>query len=204
MPRRERVAGVVLAAGRSTRMGRPKLALPLAGRPLVRHAVDAALAAGLAEVVVVLGADAAAVGGALAGADERVRVVVNPRPESGQGTSLRCGLAALGAAVDGAAVLLGDQPAVGARLIAAVVAAFRAGSAPIVRPVYGDGTPGHPVVLAREVWPAAAALRGDEGARALLAAHPDWLAAVAIDGPPPADVDTPDDYTRALRGAPAR
>ncbi|MCH8840330.1 MAG: hypothetical protein IH831_06565 [Planctomycetes bacterium] len=90
--------------------------------------------------------------------------------------------------------------------VAMIAAAFDAGDAPITRPVYvganGDVVPGHPVLIARRIWPDVERLEGDEGARALLAAHPDWLQAVRMDGAPAADIDTQADYQRALN-APA-
>jgi molybdenum cofactor cytidylyltransferase len=73
---------------------------------------------------------------------------------------------------------------------------FRAGSAPIARPVYAAGAPGHPVVIARDLWPEVERVRGDEGMRSLLAAHPEWLAAIPVAGAAPADVDTDEDYAR--------
>lgn len=197
------LCGVVLAAGASTRMGRAKQLLPLRGRPLLQHVLDAAAAAGLDEIVLVLGPRAAEIGPALTLPRDRVvRVVDDPLCASGQAASLRAGLQAADPRAAAAVVLLGDQPGVTAALIERVVAAFREGGAPAARPVYaaagGARTPGHPVVLARRLWPALATLHGDEGARALLAAHPEWLFEVEIEGEPPADVDTHDDYRRAL------
>src|SRR6185295_111200 len=96
-----------------------------------------------------------------------------------------------------AAVLLGDQPRLTAQCIDTIAAVFRDGNVPVVRPVYGapDGRqiPGHPVFLARSVWEAVEGLRGDQGARALLAAHPEWLLEVPIEGAPPGDLDTWED-----------
>lgn len=197
------LCGVVLAAGASTRMGHAKQLLPLRGRPLLQHVLDAAAAAGLDEIVLVLGTHAAEIGPALALPHERVvRVVDDPACASGQAASLRAGLRAADPRATAAVVLLGDQPGVTAGLVERVVGAFLAGGAPAARPVYaaasGTRTPGHPVVLARRLWPALATLHADEGARALLAAHPEWLLEVEIDGEPPADVDTRDDYRRAL------
>ncbi len=194
---------ILLAAGASRRMGRPKLLLPVAGRPLLQHAIDAAAASLVAEIVVVLGHEAEAVRRAVA-LPLAARIVVNADYAAGQGTSLACGLAA--AAVDAAVaiVLLGDQPHVTSALVDIVLAAYRAGDAPIVRPVWraGDGSPrpGHPVALGRAVWPEVAALTGDEGARALCARHPAWVHELAMDGEPLPDIDDPDDYRRAVGG----
>lgn len=199
------LSGVVLAAGASTRMGRPKQLLPLHGRPLLQHVLDAAAAARLDEIVLVLGPLAAELRAALElPRGLVVRVVDDPACASGQGASLGAGLRAADPRAVAAVVLLGDQPGVTPALIQRVAAAFLAGDAPAARPVHGatggPRVPGHPVVLARRVWPALATLRGDEGARALLAAHPEWLLEVAVEGEPPADIDTRDDYRRALEG----
>jgi molybdenum cofactor cytidylyltransferase len=196
------LSGVVLAAGTSARMGRPKQLLPLGDRCLLRCVLDAALAADLDEVVVVLGHGAEEISGAIAlPPGGRARAVLNPDYASGQSTSLRCGLRAADARSRAAAVLLGDQPAVGAALIDRVAAAFFASGARGARPVYPEagGTPGHPVFLAREIWPDAEALSGDQGARGLFAARPDWLLAVPVAGDPPRDVNTWEDYERVVR-----
>ncbi|MEX0799972.1 MAG: nucleotidyltransferase family protein [Dehalococcoidia bacterium] len=197
------VAGVILAAGGSARMGEPKQLLPLDGRPILQHVIDAAQSSCLGEIVVVLGAEAEAVGAALR-LPERARTVVNPGFAEGQSTSLRAGLRSLDDEVEAAAVLLGDQPGVSAELIDRVVAAYRAGGRPVARPVYttsGSRTvPGHPVVLSRAVWPEVEKLTGDQGARALLARHDDWLLEAPIEGEPPPDIDTREDYRRAAAG----
>jgi molybdenum cofactor cytidylyltransferase len=83
-----------------------------------------------------------------------------------------------------------------------VAAAFITSGLPVARPVYtsssGKRVPAHPVLLARRVWPEVEKLRGDEGARVLLRAHPEWLFAVQIEGEPPVDIDTGEDYQQAL------
>ena len=197
------LSGIVLAAGAARRMGRPKLLLPLTGRCVLQHVVDAAAQSCLDELVIVLGADADAVRAALAlPADRAVRVTVNTDYAEGQSTSLRAGLAALDTRADAAAILLGDQPGVDRALIDAVAAAFVTGGAAAARPVYetasGERIPGHPVFLHRRLWPALDALRGDAGARTVLAEHPEWVLEVPVAGAPPVDIDTPEDYDRTV------
>ncbi len=206
-PARPSLAGVLLAAGASRRMGRPKQLLPLRGAPLLQHALDRAAELDLDEIVVVLGHHAEEIREALRlPAGPAVRVVVNPEPSRGQSSSLRVALRSLGAGVDAAVVLLGDQPEVGHAVLGRVVAAFTAGDRPMARPSYldreGRRVPGHPVILARDIWPQVEALHGDRGARALIAEHPGWVLEVPIDEPPPADVDTWHDYEEMLQGAP--
>jgi molybdenum cofactor cytidylyltransferase len=185
-------------------MGRPKQLLPLEGRPLLQHTVDAAVASNLDEIIVVLGHCAADVRAAI-NCPGRVRIVVNPDYAVGQSTSLRAGVRAASTRAAAAAVLLGDQPHVTARLIDRVAAAFLTADAPVVRPVYGEPNnrriPGHPVFLARRVWRHVEDLHGDQGARALLALHPEWLFEVPVEGDVPRDVDTWDDYRHTVSAA---
>jgi molybdenum cofactor cytidylyltransferase len=197
------LAGVILAAGASRRMGRPKQLLRLDDRAMVQHVLDAAVASSLDEIVVVLGHEAAQVGAAIRlPVGRSVRVTVNPEWASGQSGSLRRGLRAVDPRAAAVAILLADQPHLTAELIDRVAAAFLAGAAPVVRPVYAGGrVPGHPVFLARRIWPEVDGLRGDQGARALLAAHPEWLRELPVAGEPPLDVDTAEDYERALARA---
>ena len=193
------VSGVVLAAGASARMGRPKQLLELAGRPLLQHVIDAALASRLDEVVVVLGHCADEIRAALV-LGQRVRVVENPAFGEGQITSLRCGLAALSPEACAAAVLLGDQPSLTSSQVDVMVAAFLAAGARAARPVYPDagGRPGHPVLLAREVFRELDRLRGDQGARMLFEGQPPGVLEVPVAGEPPPDIDTSEDYARIL------
>ena len=192
---------IVLAAGAGSRMaGGPKQLLPLAGRPILQHVLDAAAEAGLG-VVLVLGHAAGEVAAEIR-PPPGTRVVVNPLHARGQSTSLRAGLDRLPESADAALVLLGDQPEVRPDAIRAVVDAHAAHGAPVTRAAY-RGRAGHPVLLDRSVWPAARALRGDAGARALIAAHAGRVELVEVGGDPPEDVDTPEDLRR-LRDRAAR
>lgn len=192
------VSGVILAAGKSTRMGQPKQLLPLHGRPLLQHVIDAAAESCLAEIVLVLGCCADEIRAAI-NLPRRMRVVVNAEFDAGQSSSLQLGLQNVDARAVAAAILLGDQPQVSSALIDRVTAAFVANPARIVRPVFASANgeiPGHPVILERSVWPAVMRLHGDEGARPLMKAHPEWVRGVAIEETAPKDVDTWDEYTR--------
>ncbi len=195
------VSGVILAAGASTRMGRPKQLLEIAGRPLLQHVVDAALAASLDEVIVVLGHRADEVEAALA-LGGRARAVVNADFADGQITSLRRGLAATNPDARAAAILLGDQPSLHSEAIDHMVAAFLASGARAARPVYPDarGRPGHPVLLAREIFPELEDLHGDQGARTLFCEQRPDVLEIAVAGKPPPDIDTPDDFARIAPG----
>jgi CTP:molybdopterin cytidylyltransferase MocA len=186
-------AGLVLAAGLSTRFGSDKLMAPFRRRPLLQHALDAAMAARLQPVVVV-------VAGEPAGIDwHGAQRLVNPQPERGLASSLRLGLAALAAGpAERAVILLGDQPLVSAAAIRALLAA--AGRAPIVVPRYAAGGPRNPVVVGRAAWPLADHLTGDAGYSQLFADRPELVALIDVAGANP-DVDTPADLARISRGA---
>ena len=187
------IAAVVLAAGRSRRMGQAKLLMPVAGRAIVRHAVEGVLAGGVDSVWVVTGPDGGPIEAALAGLD--VQIVVNPAPEEGQAGSVRAGIAALPAPVDTALIALGDQPALEPSIIPALLAARRTSTRPIVAPRYRDGQ-GNPVVFKREIFPELLRLTGDQGARPVIQKEPARVEWVELDLPMPSDVDTPADYEK--------
>ncbi|HWD09809.1 MAG TPA: nucleotidyltransferase family protein [Actinomycetota bacterium] len=193
------ISGIVLAGGTSSRLGRPKQLLTLDGRPVLQHVVDAAAApgSGLGEVVVVLGHLAGEVASALS-LPLSARTVVNPDYATGQAGSMRTGLGAAAPESEAAVVLLGDQPGMPAAHIGAVVRAFGGGAGPIVQASF-RGTPSHPVLFARSVWPELMAVTGDKGAREVIKAHPDWVVRVDLDAEIPPDLDTMEDYER-LRG----
>ncbi|MBS7540712.1 NTP transferase domain-containing protein [Ancylobacter lacus] len=187
-----RTAAVVLAAGRGTRMpGRNKLAAPLDGVPLVRRAVEAALASRARPVLVVTGHEPERVREALAGLD--VSFVHNPDHAEGMSTSLRAGIAAVPAEADAAVVLLGDMPRVTGGLIDRLVEALAPAAGRLVAVPVRQGRRGNPVAWARRLFPELAALTGDVGARHLIAAHAEAVADVAVeDDDAFVDVDTSD------------
>jgi molybdenum cofactor cytidylyltransferase len=193
----EPVAGILLAAGGSERLGQPKQLLEWKGQPFVRHIATTALAAGLAPLVVVSGAEAERVEAALAGLD--VVIVRNPSWQRGQSSSVKAGLAALLGNVGSALFLVVDQPQVPVALIEALRAEHAASLAPIIAPQV-DGNRSNPVLFDRSTFPDFLELQGDVGGRAIFAKHAvtwlPWLdASVAI------DVDRPEDYQRLLRQA---
>ncbi len=199
-PKPPRVAGILLAAGRSSRMGVNKLVLPVQGKPMVRHAADAALAARLDPVIVVTGHDPEAIYGALAGAP--VTFVHNPHYAEGLSTSLKAGVHAVPQDRGGALVLLGDMPSISPGLIDRMINAFRPAEAPMICVATAGGKLGHPVLWDRRFFAEMEGLTGDTGAKSLLAAHPQSVRAVeAGDEAPLLDIDTPE-ALKAHNGSP--
>ena len=197
------ISGVILAAGRSSRLGRPKQLLPLGGLPLLAHVLRSAAASRLDEVVLVLGHEAAAIASAVG--EWGQRIVVNPDYAAGQSTSLRIGLSAIDPRAEAVLFLLGDQPEVGPEVIDTLLAAYRETGGPIVQAEY-SGQPGNPVLFARILFPELARVTGDEGARAVVQARPGEVVPVPAGAQPPRDVDTEADYAalRAIWEASAR
>jgi molybdenum cofactor cytidylyltransferase len=192
------IAGIILAAGTSSRLGRPKQLLELAGKPVLQHVVDAAVASKLADVVVVLGHEAPAVEAAL-DLPEVVRIVINERYEDGQATSLRTGVESMADGCEAAVVLLGDQPQMTAELIDRVVQEWLETKAPIVRAVFG-GVPGHPVLIASTEFDLVERAHGDEGLRSVLAPEETGVRELVLGDSPLADIDTEDQYQRLRDG----
>ena len=182
------IAGLLLAAGRSTRFGADKLLALLRGRPVLRWSAEV-MAASVDATYVVLPPEAAAMRSALAGVG--VELVEHARRDDGLGSSIAAGIGALPADCEAVVLALADQPFVSAPVIARLVEAWRESRAPAVVPRYLDG-PGHPVLFARACLPALLRLSGDRGARRVLDALGDAVAYVDIAQSRPVDVDTPD------------
>lgn len=180
------MAGVILAAGSSARLGQPKQLLDAGGEPLIRRIAAEMLASRAAPIAVILGAHADAVAAALAGLD--VVIVQNPDHAEGVASSVRAAAAfAERTNADGLLIAVCDQPRLDRAHLDALIAAFD-GGAPIAS-AYGD-TVGVPAILPRAALPRLAALRGDQGARAILRDDPATRAIAWPDGA--LDLDTPE------------
>jgi molybdenum cofactor cytidylyltransferase len=195
------IAGIVLAAGASSRMGRPKAALPLGAAPatVLSRGVGALLAAGVPRVVVVTGAHPEAVQHALVAPDSRVSVVDNPGWRDGQLSSLLRGLDAVDRpGLEAVLMTLVDVPLVASATIVGLIDTWRETRAPIVRPARGD-THGHPVLFDRRLFPELRAADPARGAKTVVRAHANEIVNVAVDDEGAfMDLDTPQDFERAL------
>jgi molybdenum cofactor cytidylyltransferase len=188
--RRDSVAGVVLAAGTSSRMGRNKLLLDLGGQTVLRRAVSTALDAGLEPVLVVLGHESDRARGELQGL--AAEVVFNPGYAEGIHSSVRTGIGAVPARCNAAVVLLADMPLVDARMIRTLVDRYRAGAAPLVVSEY-EGVDAPPILYDRGLFPELRALEGEGCGKRVVRAH--TAEAVRVRWPARAltDLDRPED-----------
>jgi len=188
----QRIAAIVLAAGRSTRMGPlNKMLAEIGGKPLVRIAAEQALASRAKPVIVVTGHQHEQVEAALAGLP--VRFVHNPDYAEGLGTSLRTGIAAVPAEAGGAIVCLGDMPQVDSGLIDKLLAAFDPEKGALIVVPSIDGKRGNPVVWSRRFFNELMAISGDVGARHLIGQYAEVMTEVQLSGEAAlTDVDTPE------------
>lgn len=194
---RSKLEAIVLAGGAGSRFGGQKLTAPWRGGALIDGALASAFAAPVRRVIVVTGADAKVAKAARdfalrAGQAARLRIVHAPDHAEGMAATLRAGIAALPDDVAGVYVFLGDMPRAPTAILPGLAAALARGAA-AVAPTF-DGARGHPVLFGRSLFPALAALNGDEGARRVLSTLGDRLASVP--SPDPGilfDVDQPGD-----------
>jgi CTP:molybdopterin cytidylyltransferase MocA/SAM-dependent methyltransferase len=194
----EGTVGLVLAAGAGSRFGGGKLLAPIGGRPILQHVLDALATAGIDDVVVVLGADAAVIESAIEWRAERR--IVNPEPSRGLSSSLALGFETIGPDAGAVLVTLGDQPLVSVGAIRALLDAPPSEDRPIVVPAYEGERGRNPVLVHRAAFDLVGEATGDRGLGPVLEAHPDLVAEISVDGANP-DVDTPVDHAHAIEAA---
>ena len=188
------VSAIVLAAGESARMGRPKPLVPLAGRPLLSHVLSSVRGSRVAEVVVVLGHEAERVRREVP--LDGARVIVNPRFAEGMSTSIRAGVRAAAPASRAFLLVLGDEPLVASATLDALIDRWTVTGAKILIPTF-HGTRGNPVLLDRSLAAEVEAIAGDQGCRAMFPDHADEIAEVAVEDPGVLiDVDTEEQVAR--------
>ena len=192
------ISAVVLAAGLSTRMGVPKMLIPVEGRPMLQKVLEVFRRTRVGEVVVVLGAESRRILGEVGFLGERVVVIRGYR--KGMSSSLRLGLARASPRADAVMIALGDQPFLSPSTVDRIIEAFLTRRPPVVVPVY-DGVRGNPVLFARSVFPDVMKIEGDTGAKPVVAGYGDSVLEVPVrDRGVLLDIDTPDDYRRAKSG----
>jgi molybdenum cofactor cytidylyltransferase len=192
------VVGIVLAAGRSQRMGEPKALLEIDGETFLERAIQTLLSGGCASVIVVLPPPESTQKMWEIAESTGARVIENPHAESEPIDSLRIGLDGAPADANAAAVLPVDHPVVRESTVAALLDAFESHGSIIVRPVLGD-RPGHPIVLGRSIWGELAEPDLPEGTRTVVRRHAAEIDDVVVADPGVrANIDTQDDYKREL------
>jgi CTP:molybdopterin cytidylyltransferase MocA/SAM-dependent methyltransferase len=193
-----RTVAIVLAAGSGSRFGGGKMLAPVQGKAILQHVLDRIAETGLGEVIVVLGADAEAVEDAIVWRSE-VRIL-NPEPERGLSSSLKVALDALDTRVDAALILLGDQPFVARDTLEALLGTPADPARPFVVPAYHDDRGRNPVLVRRGAFDLATQASGDRGLGPWLAAHPERVLEVPVQGDNP-DIDTRVDLARVVEAA---
>jgi molybdenum cofactor cytidylyltransferase len=190
------ISAIVLAAGESKRMGRPKQMLAWQGKTLLRHVLESLINSDADEIILVLGHEAEAIRKSLP--EFQIKIVTNPDYKEGMASSLRQGLLAMDPKSEAFLVLLADQPGIGPEIINHMIREFRQANPKrgIVRPVY-RGLRGHPVLIGAQYLQEARQLQGDVGARQILIDHPDDILEIDVDRDVvQKDIDTPEEYLR--------
>ena len=190
------IYAIVLAAGESRRMGTPKQLLPFGGKTVLQAVVDRLLHSRADGILVVLGCRADEISASLA--DRPVRFALNPAYAQGMLSSVQAGVAALPADATAALICLGDQPLVDPAVVDRLIEAHRETGAGIVIPTF-DGKRGHPALISLRYRDEILRLSGDPGLKAVMRGHPEDTVEVAVSRPEIlADIDTPEDYQKAL------
>ena len=193
------IPGVILAAGKSTRMGRPKATLPLGGDTFLTRIIKTFQQAGVEDVVVVVGHERESVVESVISRGLAPRFVVNEGYESGQLSSSVAAIRAIDRpGVTAMLLTLVDVPLVSSDTVRAVLERYRSAHAPVVRPVNGDRH-GHPVLIDRSLFDVLRTASPSVGAKPIVRAHASPLGDVGVDDEGCfMDIDTPEDYTRLM------
>lgn len=207
MSEKHPIAAIILAAGSSSRMsdGQHKLLLPLGDRPVLAHIVEAALHSQATPILLILGHQSEQMKAAIYDYTQDTRLIIlsNPDYQRGMSTSLRLGITYLSTQkmptrIEGALILLGDQPFISTEIIDTLITAKQASPKRIMASCY-HGKRGNPVLLAHSLFDELAAVIGDEGGRSVIARHPDEIETVELgDAMANHDVDTREAYQQAL------
>ena len=188
------ICAIVLAAGRSVRMGTQKLLLPFRGKPLIAHVLNEVLNSPVKQVVVVVGRDGERLREALG--ERAISLVQNPDLEGDMLSSVRCGLRALPKLCEAALIVLGDQPGIPRKLISQLADCHMQNPDGIIAPEY-NGKRGHPLLIASRFFNKIIDNYDGVGLQGLLKSHPDAVRRIPVTTPEVLDdIDTPQDYQR--------
>lgn len=191
------ISAIVLAAGESTRMGFPKLLLPIKGKSLLQHVIDNALQSKVGEVIVVLGAEATKLRREIK--QSQVQIIENASYKEGLSTSLKAGLQAVSPQAQAVLILLGDQPLISHDIIDALIDKYEESGSIMVAPVY-KGKRGNPVLFDSSLIPELSRVTGDKGGREIIEKHPAQLATVDFESTiTGTDIDSWEDYREVCR-----
>ena len=186
------ISAILLAAGESKRMGRPKQLLPLGETTMVERAIDNLLGAGVGEVIVVVGYRAPEIIKKIA--SKPVKIAANQAYQQGMSTSIIAGLKLVDEGAGAVMLALADQPLVDSQTVSRLISEFGSHHEGIAIPTY-QGQRGHPVIFSIRYREELSRLKGDIGGRQIVSDHPDDILEVAVDSPAVvSDIDTADDY----------
>jgi len=193
------ISAIVIAAGESKRMGKPKQLLPWQGKVLLQHVLDSILGSEVDEVILVLGCEAERILEKMN--TQKIKVVINPDYPQGMITSIHRGLAALGKGVEAFFVVLGDQPGISSQIYNQLIREFHRvyPSQKILLPTY-QGQKGHPALFSIDYREEGSRIKGDVGFRQIILDHPQDILRVEMDTDAVfQDIDTPEDYHNLLK-----
>jgi len=198
LPTPSKICGIILAAGRSKRMGTPKQLLYAGGRPILEHVILNADRSRLHEVIVVLGYMADKIKTAINFSDTDAIIVINKNHDQGQSSSLLKGFEHISHSCDAAMFLLGDQPLVTHEIINTLILAYEKYHAPVTIPYY-RGKRGNPVIIGKELFNRLKTLSGDRGARFFFRTLKDQIMKIPFDDEAVImDIDTKKDYENII------
>ena len=192
------ISAILLAAGESKRMGRPKQMLAWKGKTLLRHVLENLIHSTVDEIILVLGHEAEAIQKSLT--EFQIKIVINPEYQQGMASSLRQGLLAIDTRSEAFLVVLADQPGIGPEIINQIIHEFQRSDPRrgIARPIY-RGLRGHPVLIGVRYLQEALQLQGDVGARQILMNHPEDILEIEADQEGILkDIDTHEEYQKYL------
>ena len=196
------IGALIVAAGKSTRMGKPKLLLPFKGAPIITHPVALAIQNELQPIVCITGQYDEQVKQALASFHENITINYNPHYESGMASSLKEGIHALQGKVDAVIIFLGDQPLVPDFVVKTIIQKYKENKkkgVKIVRPIYNQQI-GHPILFDSGLFHEFEALHGDEGGKGIIQQYKDYLKLIHFPNSDwGIDIDTPEEYLTLLK-----